>query len=75
VDQQFRDLGGNAFVKLTGLPTTASVAALAKSGLKPPVGCARVWGTECTAIMTFDSLGLASVWGNIQQMVSTELLC
>ena len=63
VTQQFRQVGGNAFVKLTGIPTLQSIEALSRAGLKPPADCQRVWATPCTAIVTFDSLALHAVWG------------
>ena len=65
VTRQFRDVGGNAFVRLTGFPTPQSIQALSHAGLKPPAGCERVWGTPCTEIMTFSNLALPAVSGNI----------
>jgi hypothetical protein len=65
VTREFRQVGGNAFVRLTGFPTPQSIDALARAGLKPPADCERVWGTPCTTIMKFDGLALHAVSGNI----------
>jgi hypothetical protein len=63
VTQEFRQVGGNAFVTLTGFPTPRSIEALSIAGLRPPAGCERIRPTPCTAIETFDNLRLRVVWG------------
>jgi len=59
VTQEFRDKGGNAFVRLTGFPTRRAKDVLKQSGLSKPVGYSDV--------VTFDSLRLASVWGFVER--------
>jgi hypothetical protein len=57
VTEAFRASGGSAFIVLTDKPTIAAVAFLAQRGLLPAPNRDR--------IMTFDSLGLKSVWGTV----------
>jgi hypothetical protein len=57
VTTEFRASGGNAFVKLTAQPTVAAIEALTRAGLGPAVGRTR--------ILTYDSLHIATVWGEI----------
>lgn len=57
VTAEFRRDGGNAFVVLTGQPTSLVVEALEQAGLRPAEGADR--------ILTFDSLRIMTTWGLI----------
>lgn len=57
VTAEFRRHGGNAFVVLTGQPTSAVVEALQQAGLRPADGADRIF--------TFDSLRIMTAWGLI----------
>ena len=65
VTAEFRASGGNAFIGLTAQPTDAALEALARAGLRPASGR--------THILTFDSLRIATVWGEVAANAVREL--
>ena|ERR1043166_3579164 len=65
VTAEFRASGGNAFIGLTAQPTDAALEALARAGLRPAPGR--------THILTFDSLRIAAVWGEVAVNAVSQL--
>jgi len=65
VTLEFRRQGGNAFIRLTGLPNSLVLAVLAGRGLQPPRPLPG-W-PAFPGIVTWDSLRLRVAWGYVPQ--------